>query len=107
MAEFVTIAQASDIPLGEGRSLRCGKEDIALFHCEDGFYAIEDFCTHAGAPLGNGFVEGHRVACAWHGAEFCLKTGEALTPPAFGQVKAYEVRVQGTAVQILPQQEQT
>lgn len=98
MAEFVPITTVPELPKGEGRSFYINKESIALFHIGDEFFAIEDFCTHAGAPLGDGFIEGHTVACSWHGAQFCLKTGHALTPPAFTGVRTYEVKVEGDQV---------
>jgi 3-phenylpropionate/trans-cinnamate dioxygenase ferredoxin subunit len=98
MAEFVPITTVSELPSGQGRSFFINKESIAIFHVGDEFFAIEDFCTHAGAPLGDGFIEGHTVACSWHGAQFCLKTGHALTPPAFTGVRTYEVRVEGEQV---------
>ena len=49
-------------------------------------------------PLG--YVEGVGVTCPWHGAEFDLKTGAVLGPPARTGVKSYPVKVEGSDVEI-------
>ena len=46
-------------------------------------YAVQDLCTHDGETLGNAQVEDCQIVCPRHGARFCLRTGEALTPPAY------------------------
>ena len=60
--------------------------------------AIEDSCTHARIPLSGGWVENGCVGCPWHGAEFDLKTGKALSLPATGRVATFPVRVEGDSV---------
>ncbi len=68
---------------------------IAVFHTEDGeFYAIDDHCTHASVPLSDGWLNGACVSCPWHGAEFDLKTGVALSLPATGKVNTFPVVVE-------------
>jgi nitrite reductase/ring-hydroxylating ferredoxin subunit len=41
-----------------------------------------------------------KVTCPWHEAEFDLKTGAVLTPPAFDGVKSYRVVVEGNDVRV-------
>jgi 3-phenylpropionate/trans-cinnamate dioxygenase ferredoxin subunit len=55
---------------------------ITLFHAEDGWFALDDTCTHGQASLSEGYVEAATVECPLHMAQFCLRTGAALTPPA-------------------------
>ena len=64
--------------------VRCGRE----------LYAVEDRCTHDGESLGAGHVEDCQIICPRHGAHFCLRTGEALTPPAYEPLRTYRVREQ-------------
>ena len=40
------------------------------------------------------------VVCPWHGAEFDLSTGKALTPPAVEDVRSYSVVVSGEDISI-------
>jgi 3-phenylpropionate/trans-cinnamate dioxygenase ferredoxin subunit len=40
------------------------------------------------------------VICPRHGARFCLRTGAALTPPAYEPVRRYETRVTDGVVEV-------
>jgi len=55
---------------------------IAVARSGGAYFAIEDICTHDGAELTGGAIEGTEIICPRHGARFCLRTGEALSPPA-------------------------
>ena len=65
---------------------------IVVVRCGAGVYAVEDRCTHDGEPLGEAEVEACQIVCPRHGAHFCLRTGEALTPPAYEPLRTYKVR---------------
>jgi 3-phenylpropionate/trans-cinnamate dioxygenase ferredoxin subunit len=43
-------------------------------------------------------VEGDVVICPRHGARFCLRTGAALTPPAYEPVRTYPTRVNDNGI---------
>ena len=92
------VAKVSDIP--EGRTLRVVVDgvEILLCHADGNIYAIEDICTHDGAPLDQGQLEGCRITCARHGAQFDVRTGEVLALPAVIPLPTYTVRVQGDDV---------
>ena len=65
---------------------------IVVVRCGAQLYAVEDRCTHDGEPLGEAEVESCQIICPRHGAHFCLRTGEALTPPAYEPLRTYHVR---------------
>ena len=65
---------------------------IVVVRCGADVYAVEDRCTHDGEPLGEAEVESCEIVCPRHGARFCLKTGEALTPPAYEPLRTFNVR---------------
>lgn len=88
---WVDIAPADDVPRGEHRVYEVDGRFVAVYNVQDELYAIEDVCTHDGNPLSDGPVEGTEVVCTRHGARFCLKTGAALTPPAYEPVATYGV----------------
>jgi 3-phenylpropionate/trans-cinnamate dioxygenase ferredoxin subunit len=71
---------------------------VIVVRCGDTLYAVEDRCTHDGEPLAQAPVEDCRITCPRHGAQFCLRTGEALTPPAYEPLRTYAVREQGGRV---------
>jgi 3-phenylpropionate/trans-cinnamate dioxygenase ferredoxin component len=80
---------------GEAKAVIVGRRTIAVVRSGGTFFAIEDICTHDGAPLTGGEVEGNEIICPRHGARFCLRTGEALTPPAYEPVRVFETKIEG------------
>jgi 3-phenylpropionate/trans-cinnamate dioxygenase ferredoxin subunit len=88
---WTDVAPAGDVPRGEHRVYEVDGRFVAVYNVQDELYAIEDVCTHDGNPLSDGPVEGTEVICSRHGARFCLKTGAALTPPAYEPVATYAV----------------
>jgi nitrite reductase/ring-hydroxylating ferredoxin subunit len=99
-ARWITVASSADIPLGSRRVLRLDDQPIAVFHLEEGWYAIDDVCTHDGGPVAEGRLEGCIIECPRHGATFDVRTGAALTFPAVSPVATYAVRVVGDDVQV-------
>ena len=67
-----------------------GEVDVALFRVDNNVYALDDLCTHAEASLSEGEVFDCKVECPLHGAEFDLKSGDVVTPPATKAVKTYD-----------------
>ena len=100
MAEFVKVAITTDLNPGEGKAVEVEGKEIALFNIDGDYFAIDDGCPHEGGPLSEGWVEGDEVTCPWHGAIYNIKTGEDQAPPAPHGVTKYNVRVQGTDVEI-------
>ncbi|MSY77739.1 MAG: Rieske 2Fe-2S domain-containing protein, partial [Actinobacteria bacterium] len=68
---------------------------VCLTRVGDEVFAVEDTCTHSEASLSEGEVSGTKIECWLHGAEFDLRTGEALTPPATSALKTFKVEVSG------------
>jgi 3-phenylpropionate/trans-cinnamate dioxygenase ferredoxin component len=69
-------------------------EHLVVVRCGEELYAVEDRCTHDGESLGEAQVENCEIICPRHGAHFCLRTGDALTPPAYEPLRTYRAREQ-------------
>ena len=71
-------------------------------------FAIANTCTHQGAPLHRGPVDmrtGTPIAtCAAHGSMFDLASGAVRRGPAMHPVAAFDVRIEGDAVQVRPRE---
>ena len=98
---WVRVAPAASIAPGDYASVELGDGFVAVFNVDGEFFAIDDLCTHDGGGLAGGRLEDHQVICPRHGARFCLRTGAALTPPAYEAVRRYETRVTGGVVEVL------
>jgi len=96
---WVEVMKTSQIGVGEIKQIVMNDDEkIALFHLDDGFYAIDDTCSHAESSLAEGEIVGQKVKCALHGAEFDIRTGEVRAFPAVVGVKKYETKVENDAV---------
>ncbi len=75
MSDRVRVAAASEIPVGSSLECVVGDRIVALFHTDDGWFAIDGICAHAGGPVAQGKVSGGIVTCPWHGWQYNLATG--------------------------------
>lgn len=100
MNDFVTVATTDEITPGERLVVEIGRHWVAIFNVGGTYYAIEDVCTHDDGPLAEGELFGCEIECPRHGARFDLKTGKVTAPPALVPVPTYQVRVEGTEIQV-------
>jgi 3-phenylpropionate/trans-cinnamate dioxygenase ferredoxin subunit len=84
-----------ELPDGSMRLVAADGMTVGLYHCGGELQAIEDRCTHDDGPLceGEWDREACEVVCPRHGSRFDLRTGAALTLPAYLPVARYPVRV--------------
>jgi nitrite reductase/ring-hydroxylating ferredoxin subunit len=97
---FTTVATVQEVPPGRAKQVTVNGRAIGIFNVGGTFYAIEDQCTHRGAPLSEGECDGTEVVCPWHGARFDLTSGAHRSPPASRGVAAYKVQLVGDEVQV-------
>ena len=97
---WVDVAREHEMPPGSRKVVHVSGVDIAVFHLNGNWYAIEDVCTHDGGELASGELDGDQIICPRHGARFCLRDGRALTPPAYEDVETFPVRVCDGVVQV-------
>jgi 3-phenylpropionate/trans-cinnamate dioxygenase ferredoxin subunit len=64
---------------------------VCLVKIQEEVFAVEDTCSHSDASLSEGELNGYRIECWLHGAEFDLRTGEAVVPPAVAPLKRFIV----------------
>ncbi|HTT37831.1 MAG TPA: non-heme iron oxygenase ferredoxin subunit [Burkholderiales bacterium] len=100
MSGWITVCSVSELPPGAHRVVDVDGAQVAVFNLDGELYAIEDICTHDGGILTGGPVEGDVIVCPRHGARFCVRTGEALSAPAYEPVATFPVRVEAGAVQV-------
>ena len=89
------VTSAASIPLREGRAVRLGARDVAIFNLGDRFLAVENRCPHAGGPLADGIVSGCAVVCPLHAWKVRLDTGGVDRPVASAVcVRTFPTRVE-------------
>jgi len=96
---WIRIVHCCDIPLREGRAVKVGNREIAIFNLGDRFLAIENRCPHKGGPLADGIVAGSTVVCPLHAWKMSLETGKGANgPSASSCVETFRTRVEGGIV---------
>ncbi len=102
MDDFVRAAKTADLSDGQIMVVEANGNTMVLSRFGDDFYAVDEACTHAQGPLGDGVIDGERVQCPWHGSCFSLKTGEVISGHTGTPLRRYAVRVEGGDVLIGP-----
>jgi nitrite reductase (NADH) small subunit len=92
--KWIRITRAENIPLREGRSVRIGDDEIAIFNLGDRYLAVDNSCPHRGGPLCDGIVSGDTVVCPLHGWKISIETGGVLKPDVCVKVETYPVSVE-------------
>jgi len=106
MTTFHPVCPATDIPEGAREVFEVNGRWVAIFCVGGRYYAIDDMCTHDGNTLtedarGNPVpLDGYEIECPRHGARFDIRTGKALSAPAFKDVRRYETRVVDGMIEI-------
>jgi 3-phenylpropionate/trans-cinnamate dioxygenase ferredoxin subunit len=99
-AEYVTAINLNQVPEGSIVAADIAGTRIAIANVSGTLYAFDDTCTHQQCSLAEGDLAGTTVTCMCHGAQFDVRSGAVLAPPALLPVKVYRTRVAGDAVQI-------
>jgi 3-phenylpropionate/trans-cinnamate dioxygenase ferredoxin component len=102
---WIPVTAVTTLPCGDYAQIDIDGAIVAVFNIDGEFYAIEDVCTHDGGGLTGGAIEGCQVVCPRHGAKFCLRTGAALTLPAYEPVRTFRTRVVNGIIEVASNEE--
>jgi nitrite reductase [NAD(P)H] small subunit len=72
------VCSVDDVPVGEGRAVTVHGRRVAIFHADDGWFALDAACPHLGGPLADGIVGARTVICPLHERRFDLASGADL-----------------------------
>jgi 3-phenylpropionate/trans-cinnamate dioxygenase ferredoxin subunit len=99
----IVVGPVEELPPGEMKIVRDGQLVIGVYNVDGELYAIEDRCSHDDGPLCEGDFEPAEavVICPRHGSRFDIRTGQALTLPAYLPVDTFEVRVEGGIARVV------
>src|SRR6476659_347420 len=100
LSTVIDICPVSELPPGATKVVMWEDLEIGVVNCGGAILAIEDRCSHDDGDLMEGDIdfETCTVECPRHGSVFDLKTGKALTLPAYVPVDTFEVLVEGDMI---------
>ncbi|CAM5457899.1 3-phenylpropionate dioxygenase ferredoxin subunit OS=Afipia felis OX=1035 GN=NCTC12722_03859 PE=4 SV=1 [Afipia felis] len=106
VSQLHDVCAVDELSPGQTKIIEVNGRSIGVFNVKGTFYAMNNLCPHAGAPLCLGRVtgtpvadnpysvswdrEGEIVRCPWHSWEFDIATGKTLAGPR-KSVRTYAV----------------
>ena len=91
----IIACKTTEIVPGQMKKITVDGKDIIVSNVDGNYFAIDDTCTHSGASLSEGKINGSIITCDWHGAQFECKTGKLVKFPAeIANLKSYNVIVE-------------
>ncbi len=92
----IRVGSIDELPDGRVKLFKVDGCEGIVVRAGDTLYACDRYCTHEKFPLEFGRLkDGHKLCCTYHGAEFDLNTGAAVTLPAKKPITVYKVRLEG------------
>lgn len=99
---YQLIARITDIAQGKTLCVELEGREVLLCHAKEGFFAVDNLCTHAQARLSEGKLKGCKILCPLHGAAFDIRDGGALTRPATKPLASYTLHVEDEQIYLMP-----
>lgn len=87
------LLETNSIPKNGLKYLVVGDHEIMIINFKNNFYCYNARCTHAGAPLFEGKIEGNFIVCPWHDAKFSIIDGSVIEGPATEPLKAHPITI--------------
>jgi len=102
------VAATHDIPAGRMRACTIEGRELLVCNTRDGWFAVDNTCTHADAKMNEGRLGGCRVTCPLHGASFDVRDGHVIRGPATAPLRSYATRIVTGGIEVeLPWAETT
>ena len=88
---LVELCDGKSLPVGELRSFKLKGREILAVNFNDKIYCLDGLCTHAGASLAEGRLQGDVLTCPLHYSQFIITDGSVLRGPADQSLRTYYV----------------
>jgi nitrite reductase/ring-hydroxylating ferredoxin subunit/uncharacterized membrane protein len=98
--EWTPVAILAELPEGELVRLEESATPLMVLRSGDEVHVTSALCTHLGAPLDEGELNGTCVTCPWHGSVFDVEDGAAIHGPATTPLPSLESRVREGMVEV-------
>jgi nitrite reductase/ring-hydroxylating ferredoxin subunit len=97
---FVKLCDKNIIASGELRSFKIKGQEILAVNVGGRIFCLDARCTHAGAPLFEGTLNGEVLTCPWHYSQFNIIDGTVLRGPASKPLRVFPVEERENAVYV-------
>ncbi len=98
--DWTDVASEADLAEGVPMGVTVGVVPLLLVRAQGRVHALNDRCTHRGAPLHEGHLVDGCIECPWHDSRFALTDGDVVRGPATRPQPVFEVRTVAGRVQV-------
>lgn len=100
MTKFL-VGSSSDLQYGRLTSITAGGKEIVVGNVDGNYFAMDNICTHAGAELHEGKLDGKELKCPWHGAKWDITTGNLIWfPQNLKKLNSYKVVMEDNMIYV-------
>ena len=100
MSEWQNLIALSELEPDDVTPVRFGQRQLAVYDRPDGVYITLALCTHGGADLCDGYLDGHVIECPLHQGCFDIRDGKPLGAPVTRPLKTFPARKKDGFVQV-------
>lgn len=97
----IMVGKVSEIGEGQMTHVTAAGKEILVANVGGTYYATGNTCTHAGAELHEGTLDGKELTCPWHGSKWDITTGTMTWfPQKLRELGSYKVAVENDMVYV-------
>jgi nitrite reductase/ring-hydroxylating ferredoxin subunit len=97
---FIKLCATIEVSPGEMRQYDLKEEEVLVVNLNGLLYCLEGRCSHAGAPLYEGALEGDVLTCPWHYSQFKIIDGSVLRGPAKKPLHLYRTEIRNGQIYV-------
>lgn len=97
---YTKLTTQSELPgAGEAKEFEIDGKAICVANVNGTITAMDNVCLHMGGPLGQGYIEGDKIICPWHGWTYDARTGTLEDDPR-SKLAVYPIKIENGDVMI-------
>jgi 3-phenylpropionate/trans-cinnamate dioxygenase ferredoxin subunit len=100
MSEWIRLSLDCEVAEGSMIAVTVADRRLILYRTRAGYFVSDRRCTHQGADLLRGYLDGEVIECPVHQGRFNVVTGKALNAPASSPLKTYPVKVDESGIYV-------
>ncbi len=98
--QYVAVAREDELAPGQMCRIKVDGRRLLLCRTDDGWYCVDELCSHEDYSLYFGCIKGRTIKCSLHGSFFDLATGAPVNDPATEPIGTYPVRVRDGIIEV-------
>ncbi len=100
--EKIPVGSASDVPANSGKAFQAGDFSVLVCNTREGWFAVENVCSHQLQALEGGKIRGCFIFCPLHGQRFDLRSGAPIGQLTDKPLRLFDVSVEGEKLYVSP-----